>query len=120
MTDDFARKAQLLSDNELLADFLDLLSKLFKAKDIEVKDFTVTRWGIDEFSLGSYTSFHVGSSPQDCYQLRAPINNTIWMVGEHCYAEYIGTAHGAFQTGLWAAEQINTIITKNQPNLFGS
>ena len=49
--------------------------------------------------MGSYSSFHVGSSPQDCYKLREPIKKTLWIVGEHCYAEHIGTAHGAFQTG---------------------
>lgn len=26
------------------------------------------------------------------------------MIGEHCYAEHIGTAHGAFKTGIMAAE----------------
>lgn len=63
ITDDFARKVEPLSDEELLADFLSLLGKLFKVEGIKVKDYAVTRWGLDEFSRGSYASFHVGSSP---------------------------------------------------------
>ena len=37
-------------------------------------------------------------------KLRKNINEKLWMAGEHCYGEHIGCAHGAFQTGQWAAE----------------
>lgn len=56
--------------------------------------------------MGSYSAFHVGSSPDDCVELRKSVNHRLWMVGEHCYFEHIGTAHGAFQTGIWAAQDI--------------
>ena len=88
-----------LPDEELLGEFVALLGRLFKKEGIKVTDYAITRWGLDEFSLGSYTSFHVGSSPEDSYRLRKPVGDTLWIVGEHCYAEYIGTAHGAFATG---------------------
>ena len=80
------------------------MKKTFKGKKIEVKDYRITRWNSDEFSYGSYTSFHVNSSFKDCIELRKNINNTLWMIGEHCFAEHIGTAGGAYQTGIWAAE----------------
>ena len=66
----------------------------------------MTRWGQDKFSLGSYAAFHANSSPDDCYHLREPIDDKLWLVGEHCYAEHIGTSHGAFQTGIWASQEV--------------
>ena len=45
-------------------------------------------------------------------KLRKNINEKLWMAGEHCYGEHIGCAHGAFQTGQWAAEEILTLIKK--------
>ena len=48
----------------------------------------------------------MNSSPNDCYLLRRPINNSLWLVGDYCYHQHIGSAHGAFKTGKWAAEKI--------------
>ena len=79
------------------------MKKAFKNKKIEVRDFKITRWNKDELSCGAYTSFHVGSSEKDCFELRKSVQNTLWMVGEHCFAEHIGTAGGAYNTGIWAA-----------------
>ncbi len=38
--------------------------------------------------------------------LRQPIDNRIYLAGEFCYGEFIGTAHGAYQTGIEAARKI--------------
>ena len=73
---------------------------------VQLREAVITRWGSDEFSMGSYASFHLGSTPDDSYTLRKPIDNQLWLVGEHCYAEHIGTAHGAMQTGEWAAKEV--------------
>lgn len=73
---------------------------------MKLREAKISRWGSDEFSKGSYSAFHVGSTPEDCYELRKPIEDRMYIVGEHVYAEHIGTAHGAFQTGVWAAEDL--------------
>ncbi len=39
-------------------------------------------------------------------RLRKDIDERLWIVGEHCYGENIGCAHGAYQTGVWAAEEV--------------
>lgn len=41
------------------------------------------------------------------------------MVGQHCFAEHIGTAGGAYQTGKWAAEEVISLC-KNQKEEKGS
>ena len=49
--------------------------------------------------------------------LRKPVKNSLWLVGEHCYCEHIGTAHGAFQTGIWAAEDSMAKLKWIDPSL---
>ncbi len=39
-------------------------------------------------------------------RLRKNIDERLWIVGEHCYGENIGCAHGAYQTGVWASEEV--------------
>ena len=106
ITDDFARECEDKSDGEIVEELLSGLKSTFALESIQLREAVVTRWGQDEFSRGSYTSFHKGSSAEDCFNLRKPIDDQMWFIGEHCYAEHIGTAHGALQTGEWAAEQV--------------
>lgn len=79
------------------------MKKASHKEDIKVLDYVITRWDQDPYSLGSYTHFDVGSNMDTSKKLRKNINEKLWIVGEHCYAEHIGCAHGAFQTGVWAA-----------------
>lgn len=54
-------------------------------------------------SLGSYSYDAVGK-PHDLYErLRIPVDN-LFFAGEATSTQYPGTVHGAFSTGLMAAE----------------
>jgi polyamine oxidase len=64
----------------------------------------VSHWGSDENTLGSYTFDGVGK-PRDLYEkLRIPVDN-LFFAGEATSVQYTGTVHGAFSTGLMAAEE---------------
>ncbi|GLT67663.1 hypothetical protein SLA2020_399550 [Shorea laevis] len=65
--------------------------------------YLVSRWGSDINSLGSYSYDTVGK-PHDLYdRLRIPVDN-LFFAGEATSANYPGSVHGAFSTGLMAAE----------------
>ncbi|KAJ8753369.1 hypothetical protein K2173_019768 [Erythroxylum novogranatense] len=65
--------------------------------------YLVSRWGSDVNSLGSYSYDAVGK-PHDLYErLRIPIDN-LFFAGEATSVNYPGSVHGAFSTGLMAAE----------------
>ncbi|XP_062153379.1 polyamine oxidase 2 isoform X2 [Alnus glutinosa] len=65
--------------------------------------YLVSRWGSDVNSLGSYSYDTVGK-PHDLYDmLRIPVDN-LFFAGEATSANYPGSVHGAFSTGLMAAE----------------
>lgn len=66
----------------------------------------MSRWHKDEDSLGSYCYNKVGTKKQHFEQFRKPIKKTIWFVGEHTHPHLNSYAHGAYETGLWAGEEV--------------
>uniref|UniRef100_A0A7N0SX52 Amine oxidase domain-containing protein n=1 Tax=Kalanchoe fedtschenkoi TaxID=63787 RepID=A0A7N0SX52_KALFE len=65
--------------------------------------YLVSRWGSDVNSLGSYSYDKVGK-PHELYErLRVPVDN-LFFAGEATSALYPGSVHGAYSTGLMAAE----------------
>ena len=81
MTDDFARLMRTKTDSEVIGDLLAIFGDLFPSANLNVIDSTITHWADDEFSLGSYSFFKVGSSRSDCRLLKKPIDDKIWLVG---------------------------------------
>ncbi len=65
----------------------------------------IHRWGLDPFSLGSYSFALPGSA--DCRQaLAEPVEDRLFFAGEACSVSDFSTAHGAWQTGVAAADQV--------------
>ncbi|KAH7405556.1 hypothetical protein KP509_15G075900 [Ceratopteris richardii] len=78
--------------------------------------FLVSHWGTDINSLGSYSYDAVGK-PQDLYtRIRKPVEN-LFFAGEATSDNFPGTAHGAFATGLMAAEDCRRYFNENFSNL---
>jgi len=70
-----------------------------------VKPIRVHRWGRDPFALGSYSCALPGFA--DCRSvLAAPVDDRLFFAGEACSRHDFSTAHGGFNTGFAAAEQI--------------
>ena len=61
-------------------------------------------WGVDPLSRGSY-SYALPGRADDRAALAAPVNDRIFFAGEACSRTDFSTAHGAFRTGIAAAEQ---------------
>lgn len=63
----------------------------------------VSRWGTDPDSLGAYSCDLVGK-PADLYErLCAPVDN-LYFAGEAGSADHSGSVHGAYTSGIMAAE----------------
>ncbi|WP_269914436.1 flavin monoamine oxidase family protein [Acinetobacter sp. HY1485] len=98
------------SNEQVWALIHDGLNQNFKHIPLKPKNITITRWGSDPYSYGSF------SFPTPQYNktlvdtLTAPIQNKIYFAGEHTNFEYSGTVHGAYISG---QETANRIL--NQP-----
>ena len=57
----------------------------------------------DPFALGSYSCALPGHA-EDRARLAAPVENRLFFAGEACSPNFFSTAHGAYETGLKAAD----------------
>ncbi|KAF4381615.1 hypothetical protein F8388_021243 [Cannabis sativa] len=65
--------------------------------------YLVSHWGTDINSLGSYSYDEVGKAHDLYERLRVPVDN-LFFAGEATSMDYPGSVHGAYSTGLMAAE----------------
>lgn len=69
-----------------------------------VRKATTTHWSSDIFINGAYSCAKPGRG--DARQaFSTPIQGRIFLAGEHVHQTFQATAHGAFETGLFAAEK---------------
>ena len=100
----WARALEAEGPGAVCAFAIDELSELFgSAVRRTLRPITQTAWAADEFALGSYSY-----APPGCAGarevLRRPVEDRLFFAGEACSATAFSTAHGAYETGVAAAE----------------
>ncbi len=78
----------------------DLLGSSFRLRLHRISE---TAWGKDPFACGSY-SYALPGHADARRVLAEPVDGRIFFAGEACSLDYFSTAHGAYLTGLAAAE----------------
>jgi monoamine oxidase len=80
------------------------LARLF-GNDIrrQIAPLASTAWQHDPWTRGSY-SYALPGHADDRALLAAPVDNRLFFAGEACSPNFFSTAHGAYLTGLAAAE----------------
>jgi monoamine oxidase len=95
------------ADNEIVASAMKTLQVIFGKAIPQPIDFQITRWGADPYSFGSYSFLPVGSHPKQRRDLAKPLEDRLFFAGEATEEEFFGTAHGAYLSGLRAADEMN-------------
>lgn len=70
-----------------------------------VKPSLMHSWGKDPFARGSY-SYAVPGAAYERGMLARPVDERLFFAGEACSTHDFSTAHGAYLTGIAAAEQV--------------
>ena len=76
-----------------------------------IKPIRVHRWGADPFARGSY-SFALPGKANERAVLARPVEDRLFFAGEACSRNDYSTAHGAFLTGVVAADQVLAVRRK--------
>ncbi|KAG6498338.1 hypothetical protein ZIOFF_046250 [Zingiber officinale] len=98
----FAYDIEKLSDEEAV-DFVMLQLRKMIPDATDPIQHLVSRWGTDPDSLGAYSCDLVGK-PADLYErLCDPVDN-LYFAGEAASADHSGSVHGAYTSGIMAAE----------------
>ena len=103
---DRGREIESWTDQQIVASAMATLRHLFGSDIPEPIDYQLTRWASDPFALGAYSYNPVGADPNLRRNLAKPIASKLYFAGEATDDEYFGTAHGAYLSGLRAAEEI--------------
>jgi monoamine oxidase len=103
---DRGREIETWTDQQIVASAMATLRHLFGSGIPEPIDYQITRWASDPFALGAYSYNPAGADPKLRRQLAKPVADKLYFAGEATDHEYFGTAHGAYLSGLRAAEQI--------------
>lgn len=102
----YAPVADRMSDAEMAADALAVLRDVWEQAVGVPTQTLATHWSTDPFALGAYAYPRPGNSPADFDGLAEPIEGRLFLCGEHTIFDYAGTTHGAYLSGLRAAELV--------------
>ena len=76
-----------------------------------IKSIGLHRWGADPFARGSYSYARPGQADQRAALARS-VDDRLFFAGEACSRDDYSTAHGAFLTGVAAADQVLAVRRK--------
>ena len=96
----------VLSEAEVVDSALAALRQIFGSAVTQPVEVVRTRWAADPFTLGSYSSLGVGATLADLATLARPAGPCLFLAGEHTHTEAPATTHGAWLSGLRAAQQV--------------
>lgn len=101
-----AREREALSNT---ATVRDVRASLATCLDVDVPQPTgvlITRWARDRWAYGSYSYPAVGSTPADREVLASTVGDRIHFAGEATHVDYFGSVHGAYLSGVRAADEV--------------
>lgn len=95
-----------LTDDEVITGAMQTLRTMFGEDAPEPEKYLITRWGQDKFSYGSYSHIPPFASGDDYDALFEPVDDVLFFAGEATSRKYFATVHGAYLSGVAAADRI--------------
>ena len=103
---EYAKYQESLSDSVITSDIMNVLRNTYGQNIPDPIDVYFTKWASDKFSYGAYSFTAVGNRPETYYEISAPVDDLIYFAGEHTHENYPATIHGAYLSGLRAAQSM--------------
>ena len=103
-----ARFVNGLTADEQLSRTLDAMNVLFGDVPRDNVQTVRTDWQNNRFTRGSYSFDQMGQLPEDRRTLAQSVNNQLFFAGEATHPHFYATVHGAYETGIRAAQEIIT------------
>lgn len=103
---DRGREIEAWSDREIVNSAMATLQTMYGRDIPQPIGHQITRWASDPFALGAYSYHPVGSHPKMRSALAQPLQDRLFFAGEATHRQHYGTAHGAYLSGIRAAQQM--------------
>ena len=107
---DYALTADKMSEQDLKSDALSVLRSIWGDRVPDPVRVVSTKWSQVKAAFGAYSYPTNSCAPRDFDGLAEGVAGdyykTLFFCGEHTTFDYAGTTHGAYLSGVWAAESI--------------
>ncbi|MEL7248164.1 MAG: NAD(P)/FAD-dependent oxidoreductase [Bacteroidota bacterium] len=107
---EYSKQTEQMSDAEIIADVMTNLRAIYGAGIPEPTGFLRTRWFSNPYSFGSYSFATSGVRSSEFTKFETSLEDKLFFAGEHTSRDYRGTVHGAYLSGIRAAEQIAALL----------
>jgi monoamine oxidase len=77
-----------------------------------LKPLAATSWSADRYAQGSYSHALPGKAGARAILAR-PVDQRLFFAGEACSPDSFSTAHGAYQTGIDAADEAMAALARS-------
>lgn len=101
-----ARAIESLSDQQLVAEAMQVLRTIYGPQIPSPSGVIVTRWHSDPLARGAYSYLAVGAAPEMREQLAAPLAKRLYFAGEATSSNFPATTQGAYLSGIREAQRI--------------
>eukprot|EP00455_Lapot_gusevi_P002864 TRINITY_DN11186_c0_g1_i3.p1 TRINITY_DN11186_c0_g1~~TRINITY_DN11186_c0_g1_i3.p1 ORF type:complete len:199 (+),score=7.88 TRINITY_DN11186_c0_g1_i3:29-598(+) len=118
-TGSHARAIEKLTDAEIVTAVMQVLRSAFPNAPDPVL-VHITRWNSHPFALGSYSYPRVGFDCRQYALLATPIQDQVYLAGEHTSIDYPATVQGALMTGRNAARAMMGLAPVHGPGSLRS
>lgn len=102
---DQARDLEKLSDEEVIDKFMLSMQDIYGGGVPRPQKMRRTKWAANQFAMGSYSFTAIDTEMSHFDDLATAIGN-LHFAGEHTHSVYFSTVHGAYASGLRAADEI--------------
>jgi monoamine oxidase len=109
-----ARRLEQAADGDAIEEAVEAAGRVLGEAVGEPSQVVVTRWGLDPFARGAYSYLAIGSTPADRAMLATPAHERILLAGEAVTLAWPATVHGAWRSGMTAAEEIGWLATRER------
>ena len=103
---DFGRQIESRTDRQIVTSAMLTLRQIYGPQIPEPVGYQITRWAADPFSAGSYSYVPVGATSRTRDALAASVGGKLFFAGEATHRQYPATVHGAYLSGLRAAQEV--------------
>jgi monoamine oxidase len=103
---DAARAMEKRGDGAVVDEAMVAVRRLFGRSTADPTAHRVTRWGSDPFARGSYCHLPLGASYDHFDALSEPVGDRLFFAGEATDRVHLATVHGAYLSGLRAADEV--------------
>lgn len=101
------REIEALTDGQTVDSAMQALRSMFGHDIPTPTGHQITRWASDPYARGAYSFNALGSTPAMRKALAEPLSGRLFFAGEATEHRLFGTAHGAYASGVRAAEELS-------------